>query len=110
MKVQASARVVAPGMATAGYVPLGAAWAALRSKNTYLSTQYHRLAVRRGGKRAAVAVAHSILVAIYHMLKTGAAYHELGGNYFDERDRHLVIGRAVKRIEKLGYKITLEAA
>lgn len=87
-----------------------AAWAASRSKNTYLSTQYHRLAARRGGKRAAVAVAHSMMVSIYHMLRTGASYHDLGGNYFDERDQQLVVKRAVRRIEQLGYRVTVEAA
>lgn len=80
------------------------------SKNTYLSTQYRRLAARRGSKRAALAVAHSILVIIYHLLRNGTAYTDLGHNYFDERDRKVTVHRAVKRIEQLGYHVTLEAA
>jgi hypothetical protein len=66
---------------------LEAAWAAARSRRTYLSAEYHRLAVRRGGKRAIVAVAHTILIIIYHLLGEGTVYQELGGNYFDEHDR-----------------------
>ena len=85
------------------------AWAAGRTKNTYLSAQYRRLAVRRGKKRAAVAVAHSVLVIIYQLLRTGESYRDLGGNYFDERDQQATIRRAVRRIEHLGYRVTLEA-
>lgn len=80
------------------------------SKNTYLSTQYRRLAARRGSKRAALAVAHSILVIVYHLLRNGTAYTDLGHNYFDERDRNATVHCAVKRIEQLGYRVTLEAA
>jgi transposase len=87
-----------------------AAWAASHTKNTYLSVQYHRLAPRKGGKRAIMAVAHTILVTIYHMLKNGTAYEDLGGNYYDERDCFRSIRRAVQRIERLGYRVILEAA
>jgi transposase len=87
-----------------------AARAAARTKGTYLSAQYRRIAARRGDKRAILAVAHSILVTIYHMLRDGTPYRQLGGNYFDERDRIHVVQRAVRRIERLGYKVTLEAA
>ena len=64
-----------------------AAHAAARSKNTYLSAQYHRLAIRRGSKKAAVAVGHTLLVIIYHVLTEEKDYEELGGNYFDEWNR-----------------------
>ena len=87
-----------------------AAWAASRTKNTYLSAQYRRIAPRRGSKRAIRAVAHSIIVTIYHMLKNKTAYHGLGGNYFDNRDHQLVVRRSVRRIERLGYKVSLSAA
>lgn len=87
-----------------------AAWGAARSRDTYLSAQYHRLAVRRGGKRAAVAVAHTILVIAYHLLRDGQLYQELGCNYFDDRDRQAAVRTAVHRIERLGYKVTLEVA
>ncbi len=87
-----------------------AANATSRSKDTYLSAQYHRLAARRGKKRAALAVAHTILVIIYHMLKKGTSYQELGANYFDKRDEKAVVLRSVKRLEALRYKVVLEAA
>lgn len=87
-----------------------AARAAGRTKNTYLASQYHRIAARRGANRAAVAVGHTILVIIYQMLKHGTIYQDLGVNYFDERDKNATVHRAVKRIEKLGYKVTVEPA
>lgn len=87
-----------------------AAWAAVRTKGSYLSAQYHRLAPRRGAKRAILAVAHSILVIIYHLLRDGTTYRDLGGNYFDERNRQTTVQRAARRIEALGYKVTLEVA
>lgn len=87
-----------------------AAWAAVRTRGTYLSSQYHRLAARRGSKRAILAVAHTILVTIYTMLHKGTTYQDLGDNYFDERDRLFAVRRAVRRIERLGYKVTLDPA
>lgn len=66
-----------------------AAHAAAHGKNTYLSALYHRIKARGGGKRAMIAVGHTILVAIYHMLDRCLSYQELGGNYFDEHDRAL---------------------
>jgi transposase len=87
-----------------------AAWGAVNTKGSYLKAQYHRLAARRGAKRAILAVAHTILVTIYHMLRRGTTYQELGGNYFDERDRQRILRRSVRSLEGLGYKVTVEAA
>jgi transposase len=87
-----------------------AARAAGRSKRTYLAAQYHRLAARRGTKRAAVAVGHTILVIAYRLLREGGAYRDLGERYFDERDRRAVERRLVGRLEGLGYKVSLEPA
>jgi len=84
-----------------------AAHAAARSKNTYLSAQYHRLAARRGAKKAAVALGHTLLVIIYHVLTQEKDYEELGGNYFDERSRQSVEKRLVRRLENLGYQVSL---
>jgi transposase len=81
--------------------------AAGRTKDTYLAAQYHRLAARRGKKRAALAVGHTILVIAYHLLQRGTSYEELGGRYFDERDRQAVERRLVHRLEELGHKVTL---
>lgn len=86
-----------------------AAHAAAHTKNTYLSSQYHRLASRRGKKKAMIAVGHSILVIIYHILRDQRAYCELGGNYFDEQDRQATEKRLVRRLEKLGYEVSLKS-
>ncbi len=87
-----------------------AAHAAARKKGTYLGAQYRRLAARRGKSRAAVAVGHSILVIIYHMLRDGTTYHDLGPDYFDERDRQALERRLVHRLEGLAYKVSLQPA
>jgi transposase len=79
-----------------------------RSKDTYLAAQFRRLMARRGKKKAAVAVGHSILVIAYHLLRDGTTYHELGANYFDERERAAVQRRLVHRLQHLGYRVTLE--
>ncbi len=85
-----------------------AAKAAGRSKKTYLGAQYRRIAARRGAKRAAVAVAHSILVIVYHILTRHEPYHDLGVTYFDERDRQAVERRLVRRLQALGYDVSLQ--
>jgi transposase len=84
-----------------------AAHAASRSKNTYLSAQYHRLTARRGAKKAAVALGHTLLVIIYHVLTQEKDYEDLGENYFDERARQAVEKRLVHRLENLGYQVSL---
>lgn len=84
-----------------------AAWATVRTR-TYLSAQFHRLAPRIGAKRAIVAVAHSILVIIYHILKDGVPYHDLGHDYFQRRNPERVRHRAVCQLESLGYNVILE--
>jgi transposase len=84
-----------------------ASWAASRSKQTYLSAQYHRLVRRRGKKKAAVAVGHSILVMVYHILKYNTSYRELGSDYFDRLNIVYVKNHFVKRLEGLGYKVSL---
>lgn len=85
-----------------------AARAAARTKNTYLSSLYHRIAARRGANRAAVAVAHRILIIVYHILKKKQTYHELGPNYYEERRRVQVTKQAIKKLESLGYTVILQ--
>jgi transposase len=85
-----------------------AAWAAIKVKKSYLSSFYHRLAGRRGAKRAIVAVAHRMLTAVYHMLTKREAYHDLGATYLDEHDKANLIKRTVKRFAKLGYQVHIE--
>jgi transposase len=79
-----------------------------RSKDNYLGAQFRRLARRRGKKRAAVAVARSILVIAYHMLRHGTDYHELGVDFFDQRSKEQTERYLVRRLEQLGLKVTLE--
>ncbi len=75
---------------------------------SYLGAQYHRLARRRGAKRAVVAVGHTILLIVYRLLKDGGVYEDLGADYFDERDQQRVRRRLVRRLEALGYAMNLE--
>jgi transposase len=103
------------GRTRQGNKPLGAvlnqaAHAAARTKNTYLAAQYHRLAARRGKKKAIVAVMHSILVMAYHMIQRQQPYQDLGGNYFDQRRPEATADRLVKRLQKLGYEVSLQTA
>ncbi|MCL6613608.1 MAG: IS110 family transposase [Firmicutes bacterium] len=85
-----------------------AAQSIAHTRGNYLSAMYHRLAARKGAKKAAVAVAHALLVIIYRMLKDGTRYKDLGGNFFDELNKQAVVKRTVKRLEALGYKVTVE--
>jgi transposase len=85
-----------------------AAHAAGHTKNSYLSAQFHRLTYRRGKKKAAVAVAHSILVIAYYLLTRKEPYRDLGGNYFDQRRPEATARRLTQRLEKLGFQVTLE--
>jgi transposase len=84
------------------------AWAASRTKHTYLSAQYRRLASRRGKKRALVAVGHTILVIIYHLLREGTTYAELGADYFDRLDTDRITRTLVRRLERLGHEVVLK--
>ena len=81
---------------------------ALARTKTYLAAQYRRLSARRGKKRAAVAVAHSILVIAYHLISRHEPYRDLGADYFDQKRPESVKKRLVKRLEKLGYQVNLE--
>jgi transposase len=84
-----------------------AAWAAGRTKNSYLGAQYRRLAPRRGKKRALIAVGHSLLVIFYHMLKYEVEYKDLGVDYFDKREPERLRNYLVKRLQRLGYQVSL---
>ena len=90
--------------------PTEAAQANTRTKDTYLAAQYRRLKPRRGHKKAIGAVKHSIIVACWHMLTTGELYREAGGDYFHRRDPERATRRLVAQLERLGHRVTLEAA
>jgi transposase len=85
-----------------------AAWAASRAKGTYLQAQYRQLARRRGRRRALVAVAHTLLGIIYHLLRDGTTYRELGPDHLDRQSPERLTQRLVRRLERLGHKVTLE--
>ncbi len=83
------------------------AWAAVRKKDSYLKAQFLRIKARRGPKKAIMAVAASILTAIYHMLKDGTLYQDLGSNHFQTRSKGQQTKRLVKRLTDLGYDVAL---
>jgi transposase len=85
-----------------------AARAAARTRGTYLAAQYQRVRARRGANKASLAVAHSLLVAVWHMLQTGETYTDPGGDYYARRDPARTTRRLVTQLERLGYSVTLE--
>jgi transposase len=87
-----------------------AAWAASHTKDTYLAARFRRLAARKGKKRAIVAVAHTIVVSMYHMLKNKQPYRELGADFLDRRNAENVKRYLLKRLERLGLHVTVRSA
>src|SRR5262245_29600238 len=87
-----------------------AAWAAVRKKDTYLRAQFLRIKARRGAKKAALAVAASMLTASYHMLRNGVEYADLGPFHFDRRDKTKTIRRLVRRLTDLGCDVEVRSA
>lgn len=84
-----------------------AAWSARNKKGSYLKDKFRRLASRRGRKRAAVAIAHKLLVCAYHVLRTGHPYQDLGEHYLDQLDERRVAKNLVRRLQRLGYDVTV---
>ncbi len=83
------------------------AWAAVRTKDTFYNARYHRLAARRGKKRALIAVGHSILKSVYHVLSEGVAYRELGACFVNSRQEQKRKVYLKKELERLGYNVQL---
>jgi hypothetical protein len=81
---------------------------AAKTKQTYLAAQYKRLAARRGKKRALIALGHTILIVVYHVLTRKQPYQDLGAAYFDTREKQRVEQRLVRRLAGLGYRVALE--
>jgi len=108
------------GKRRSGRTPKGSRWlrrtlalaaqAAGHAKDSFLASRFRRLAARRGKKRACVAVGHSILKIVYHILKDGRSYQDLGGGYFDRLNPERLTRYLVRRLERLGLKVTLEPA
>ena len=86
------------------------AWAATKTKDTYLSAKYYSLVGRRGKKRALIAVGHKILIIAYYILKTGTTYKELGNDYLNRRKEGRIVKNHVKRLQDLGYTVELKKA
>jgi transposase len=87
-----------------------AAWGATRAKGSYLQAQFHRLKARRGPKKAIIAVAASMLTAAYFMLRDGVVYQDLGGRYFENRDKQQITDRLLRRLRDLGVSVEVKAA
>src|SRR2546425_614088 len=87
-----------------------AAWSARNKKNCYPAAQFRHLAARRGQKRAIIAVAHSLLVAAFYIIRDGVEYRDLGAAHFDRLAPDKLTRMLVRRLERLGHKVTLEAA
>jgi transposase len=85
-----------------------AAWAAARSRDSYLAAQFRRIAKRRGEKRAVVAVAHSLLTIVYHVPERGVFYEELGADYFDRQDPDRLARYHARRLAELGYEVSMQ--
>ena len=83
------------------------ATAAVRAKGTYYQAKFVRIAARRGYKRAIVAIAHSMLLAIYHMIKNNADYKELGSIFTEERTAEVAVRAHIRKLERLGYSVSL---
>lgn len=86
------------------------AWAASRTKKTYLRAKYYSLVGRRGKKRALVAVGHKILIMSYHILKYKKAYKELGEDYLSQRKRDKIVKNHVRMLSRLGYEVAIKEA
>jgi transposase len=86
------------------------AWVASKTKDTYLRSKYHSLVGRRGKKKALVALGHKILIMCYHILKYRHPYKELGGDYLDNRRKDKITRSYIKRLNHLGYEVTLKQA
>lgn len=82
-------------------------WVIAQTTDKYLSAKSHRLARRIGKNKAAMAVAHSVLVIIYHVLRTGEPYSDLGADYFQKQDAKRLAQHALRQLEALGYEVTL---
>jgi hypothetical protein len=84
-----------------------AAWAAAHTKNTFLSAFYRRMQVRKGPQKAVMALAHHMILIVYNILKRGEEYVEVGGDFYDRRNKPKAVSRMVSRLMKLGYQVTL---
>lgn len=99
---------IGPGKPLLKAALVQAAHAAATTKGTYLAARYRRLSARRGTKRAAIAVARTILVMAYHLLREGTTYRELGADYYDQRNAQRTQRLLIKRLEQLGLEVSIK--
>lgn len=82
-----------------------AAWAAVKVKGGYLQAQFHRLRARRGAKKAIIGVAASMLSAVWHMLRDGTVWHDLGAAHFNQANATKTANRLIRRLQQIGYTV-----
>ncbi len=82
--------------------------AAIRNKQSYFYSRFQRIAARRGGKRALIAIAHTMLIAIYHILKEKVPYRDLGVDYYSDINKEKIIKRNLRSLEKLGVDVIIQ--
>lgn len=87
-----------------------AAWAASHSKNTFLSAFYRRMMMRKGEQKAVMALAHHMILIVYNILRRDEEYVEVGGDFYDRRNKAKAVSRMVSRLNRLGYQVSLTAA
>src|SRR5438034_11478818 len=84
------------------------AWAASHTKGTWLHSFFRRIQVRKGAPKAVMALAHHLLVVVYNILKRNEEYVELGGDYYDQRNKPKLVSRLVERLTRLGFHVDLK--
>ena len=87
---------------------LEATWGAVKENDSYLSAQYHRLVPHMGKKKAAIAVAHSMLIVVYYILKKRSPYHDLGPDFFVCRNQEAIQRRCIRQLKELGFDVSLQ--
>jgi hypothetical protein len=87
-----------------------AAHAAVKKKDSFLRAKYYRIRARRGSKKAILAVAATLARIAYHVLKDQTPYQDLGPDYFDRQNRERATRRLIQRLERMGYKVEVQAA
>lgn len=109
MKVQAKGEVerLENGNKTLKSILVQCAKSAVKNKDLFYYAQYQRLMVRKGKNRATVAVAHSMLISIYHMLKNNMEYNELGSNFYNQFNTQKKANSYIKKLEQLGYTVQI---
>lgn len=105
--MQEKSERILPGSRSLKQILVEVAWVASKTKNTYLSAKYKKLASRIGKKRALIAIAHKILIACYHVIKKQEPYRELGKDYLDQLNKGKIAKYYCKRLEELGFNITI---